>query len=52
MLARGLSNKDIGAALFISENTVKFHLKNLYAKLGVKNRTQAAAAARRLPGEG
>ncbi|MBI4692432.1 MAG: hypothetical protein HY749_00235 [Gammaproteobacteria bacterium] len=52
MLARGLSNKDIGAALFISENTVKFHLKNLYGKLGVKNRTQAAEAARRLPGEG
>jgi LuxR family transcriptional regulator, maltose regulon positive regulatory protein len=31
--------------LFRSENTVKFHLKNLYLKLGVKNRTQAILKA-------
>jgi LuxR family maltose regulon positive regulatory protein len=49
MLVEGYSNKRIGAALFISENTVKYHLKNIYGKLGVGNRTQASMAARTLP---
>ncbi len=43
LLAEGKSNLQIGAALSLSENTVKFHLRNLYAKLGVTNRTEAAA---------
>ncbi|MFO7575017.1 MAG: tetratricopeptide repeat protein [Bacteroidales bacterium] len=40
-LGRGYSNTTIGEKLFISENTVKFHIKNIYLKLDVKNRIQA-----------
>ena len=47
LLASGQSNKSIALALDISENTVKFHLKHLFAKLGVDNRTAAASAALR-----
>jgi DNA-binding NarL/FixJ family response regulator len=43
LIAEGKSNAQIGAALNLSENTVKFHLRNLYSKLGVTNRTEAAA---------
>lgn len=43
LIAEGRSNAQIGAALSLSENTVKFHLKNLFSKLGVTNRTEAAA---------
>lgn len=42
-LAEGASNGEIAAQLGVSENTVKFHLQNLYLKLGVTNRTEAAA---------
>jgi DNA-binding NarL/FixJ family response regulator len=42
-VAEGKSNAQISATLCLSENTVKFHLKNVYAKLGVTNRTEAAA---------
>lgn len=41
LLLEGLRNKDIADSLQISENTVKFHLKNLYGKLGVTNRSKA-----------
>jgi DNA-binding NarL/FixJ family response regulator len=44
-LARGLSNKAIGRELWITEQTVKFHLTNIYRKLGVENRTQAVRFA-------
>jgi DNA-binding CsgD family transcriptional regulator len=47
-LARGLSNEEIGGQLFISLNTVKTHLSNLYFKLDVKRRTQAVEKARSL----
>ncbi len=43
LVAEGKSNTQIGVALSLSENTVKFHLRNLYNKLGVTNRTEAAA---------
>jgi len=43
LLAEGRSNAGIAKALRMSQNTVKFHLRNLYSKLGVANRTQAAA---------
>lgn len=42
-LAGGLTNQQMAAQLDISLNTVKFHLKNLYDKLGVGNRAQAVA---------
>ncbi|ATY84178.1 DNA-binding response regulator [Kyrpidia spormannii] len=45
LIARGRSNREIAEALTISENTVKNHLKNIMAKLDVKNRAQLAALA-------
>ncbi len=45
-LAKGLSNKEIARALSVSENTVKTHLANVYAKLGVGRRVEALKAAR------
>jgi DNA-binding NarL/FixJ family response regulator len=45
LVARGLSNADIGRALFIGEATVKTHLLRLFAKLGVNDRTAAVTAA-------
>lgn len=42
-LARGMTNRQLAGEFDISLNTVKFHLKNLYGKLGVDNRAQAVA---------
>ena len=47
-VARGLTNKQIGEALFVSENTVKKHINNIYFKLDVNRRTQAIARAKQL----
>jgi DNA-binding NarL/FixJ family response regulator len=44
-LAQGKSNKQIAAELFITEQTVKFHLTNIYRKLNVSNRTEATRFA-------
>ncbi len=41
LLAEGLANKQIAAALGISEHTVKFHVSSIYSKLNVTNRTEA-----------
>jgi DNA-binding NarL/FixJ family response regulator len=41
LVARGLANKQIAAALSISEHTVKFHISSIYTKLGVASRTEA-----------
>ncbi len=45
LLGRGLSNKEIGGQLFISEDTVKRHISNLFVKLKVNDRAQATAEA-------
>lgn len=42
-LSKGLTNRELARDLEISENTVKFHLSNLFEKLDVKNRAQAIA---------
>jgi len=46
-LAQGLSNKEIGAALRLSVGTVKTHLRHIFRKLGVSDRTSAAVAVLR-----
>ncbi len=45
LIVEGISNKEIAANLEISENTVKTHLKNIFGKLGVDDRTAAAMSA-------
>lgn len=44
----GLSNQEIGRALYVSPNTVKTHIQRIFGKLSVRSRTQAVAAARSL----
>jgi ATP/maltotriose-dependent transcriptional regulator MalT len=43
LLAKGMRNRDIATALFISQSTAKVHVRNVLAKLGVRNRTEAVA---------
>jgi DNA-binding CsgD family transcriptional regulator len=49
-VARGKSNRDIADILTLSPRTVNKHLEQIYAKLGVENRTSAAALAMRTLG--
>jgi ATP/maltotriose-dependent transcriptional regulator MalT len=48
LLATGLANKEIAQTLVIAVGTVKQHLKSIYGKLEVHNRTEAASRARDL----
>ena len=48
LLAEGMPNKKIADALSVTEGTVKQHLKDLFRRLGVRNRTQAVKEAQRL----
>ena len=47
-VAAGLSNRDIAQAVHLSEATIKWHLHNLFAKLGVRSRTQAVLKGKSL----
>jgi DNA-binding NarL/FixJ family response regulator len=47
LLARGKSNKEIGVSLYISETTVKSHLRSIFRKLNVLSRTEAITVASR-----
>jgi len=47
-IAEGLTNQEIATRLYLSLYTVKAHARNIYAKLGVKNRTQAVAKGKAL----
>ena len=44
-MARGLSNKEVAKAIGRMDETVKIHLKNIFAKLGVADRTEAVTVA-------
>ena len=48
LIAKGLSNQEIATQLYLSLHTVKIHARNIYAKLGAANRTQAVARGRAL----
>jgi two-component system LytT family response regulator len=48
LISEGLSNKEIALLLYITGETVKFHIKNVYKKLGVNNRVQALQRAKEL----
>jgi len=48
LLAQGMTNKEIGAELYVSHRTVSTHVSNLLAKLHLKNRSEAAATYHRL----
>ena len=47
LLARGLSNKEIAAALVVSVRTAEHHIADLYPKIGARNRAEATAYALR-----
>ena len=47
LLSTGMTNRELGSHLYVSENTIKTQLRSLYAKLGVRNRAQAASLAGR-----
>jgi two-component system, NarL family, response regulator LiaR len=47
LLPTGMTNRELGEHLFVSENTIKTQLRSLYAKLGVHHRAQAASLAER-----
>jgi LuxR family maltose regulon positive regulatory protein len=48
LIAAGLTNREIGAKLFLALSTVKVHTRNIYGKLGVHSRMQAVIRAREL----
>jgi DNA-binding NarL/FixJ family response regulator len=48
LIAEGYTNGEIAAAIHLTENTVKSHVKAIYAELGVRNRVQAALAAAKM----
>jgi DNA-binding NarL/FixJ family response regulator len=52
LLARGMSNREIGTELFITPKTASVHVSNILGKLGAASRTEAAAIAYRESAQG
>jgi DNA-binding NarL/FixJ family response regulator len=50
LLPTGMTNRELGAHLYLSENTIKTQLRSLFSKLEVRNRVQAVALARNIVG--
>ena len=50
LVSQGLTNKEIGRTLYITEGTVKVHVRKICTKLGVRSRTEAAMRAAELGG--
>ena len=48
LIGNGMSTQNLADRFAVSPNTIKWHLKNIYEKLGIRNRMQAVNAARRL----
>ena len=48
LVAVGLANKEIAREIGVGPDTIKYHLKKLYSKLGVERRTRAVARAREM----
>jgi ATP/maltotriose-dependent transcriptional regulator MalT len=48
LASQGMRNREIGKNLFLAEETVKWYMKRLFCKLGVRTRTEAIANARKL----
>ena len=43
LVTQGQTNREVAAAMFVTENTVQTHLRHIFQKLGVKSRTELAA---------
>lgn len=50
LVTRGRTNREVAAAMFVTENTVQTHLRHIFQKLGVKSRTELAAQLLSPPG--
>jgi DNA-binding NarL/FixJ family response regulator len=48
LVSTGASNKEVAQSLYISSNTVRVHLRNIFTKIGVTSRTEAAMYAVRI----
>jgi DNA-binding NarL/FixJ family response regulator len=51
LVARGQTNREIAAAMFITQNTVQTHIRHIFQKLGVRSRTELAARLLSAPGK-
>jgi DNA-binding NarL/FixJ family response regulator len=51
LVARGQTNREIAAAMFVTQNTVQTHIRHIFQKLGVKSRTELAARFLSAPGK-
>jgi two-component system, NarL family, response regulator LiaR len=51
LLSTGMTNRELGNQLYVSENTIKTQLRSMYTKLGVRNRAQAVSVSERILGD-